>query len=96
MLVALGAALAGCNRAPGAGDAEPAADQPAVAAPVVRFDAKLSLVNNNGAILKTVRNTGANTDTFRIIGSGTMSYKICNNQTQECADPVEIQYNSSK
>lgn len=50
LLVALGAALAGCNRAPGAGDAEPAADQPAVAAPVVRFDAKLSLVNNNGAI----------------------------------------------
>ncbi|MEI2455866.1 S8 family peptidase [Lysobacter firmicutimachus] len=53
-------------------------------------------IYRNGAILKTVRNTGANTDTFRIIGSGTMSYKICNNQTQECADPVEIQYNSSK
>jgi len=53
-------------------------------------------IYRNGAILKTVRNTGANTDTFRIIGSGTMSYKLCNNQTQECADPVEIQYNSSK
>ncbi len=50
----------------------------------------------NGAILKTVRNTGANTDTFRIIGSGTMSYKLCNNGTQECADPVEIQYSSSR
>ncbi|SDX05522.1 S8 family serine peptidase [Lysobacter enzymogenes] len=50
----------------------------------------------NGAILKTVRNTGANTDTFRIIGSGTMSYKVCNNGTQECDDPVEITYNSSR
>ncbi|MGO1071555.1 S8 family peptidase [Lysobacter sp. CA199] len=50
----------------------------------------------NGAILKTVRNTGANTDTFRIIGSGTMSYKLCNNGTQECADPVSIEYSSSR
>lgn len=53
-------------------------------------------IYRNGAILKTVRNNGATTDTFRIIGTGTMSYKLCNNGTQECADPVEIEYASSK
>ncbi|RPE77007.1 S8 family peptidase [Vulcaniibacterium tengchongense] len=49
-------------------------------------------IYRNGAILKTVRNNGTAVDTFRIIGSGTMSYQLCNNGTQECADPVEIQY----
>ncbi|MFC3814077.1 S8 family peptidase [Lysobacter sp. GCM10012299] len=53
-------------------------------------------IYRNGAILKTVKNKGAATDTFRIIGSGTMSYKLCNNGTQECADPVEIEYVSHK
>ena len=53
-------------------------------------------IYRNDAILKTVRNNGAATDTFRIIGSGTMSYKLCNNGTQECADPVEIDYVSSR
>lgn len=50
LLIALGAALAGCNRAPSDGETAAAADPPAVAAPVPRFDARLSLVNNNGAI----------------------------------------------
>lgn len=51
LLAALIAGVAGCNNA-----AAPPADSAAeptpapVAAPVVRFDAKLSLVNNNGAI----------------------------------------------
>ncbi|MFC3549867.1 S8 family peptidase [Lysobacter cavernae] len=53
-------------------------------------------IYRNGAILKTVRNNGVATDTFRIIGSGTMSYKLCNNGTQECANPVEIEYSSSR
>lgn len=53
-------------------------------------------IYRNGAILKTVKNKGTATDTFRIIGSGTMSYKLCNNGTQECADPVEIDYASHK
>ncbi|MGJ7901340.1 OmpA family protein [Lysobacter sp. 1R34A] len=51
LLAALIAGVAGCNdsTAPAADSA--AAPTPApVAAPVVRFDAKLSLVNNNGAI----------------------------------------------
>ena len=42
------------------------------------------------------RLNGVATDTFRIVGSGTMSYKLCNNGTQECADPVEIDYASSR
>ncbi|MDI9240434.1 S8 family peptidase [Lysobacter sp. LF1] len=53
-------------------------------------------IYRNGAILKTVKNKGTATDTFRIIGSGTMSYKLCNNGTQECADPVEIDYASHR
>ncbi len=57
---------------------------------------KLIDIYRNGAILKTVRNNGIATDTFRIVGSGTMSYKLCNNGTQECADPVEIDYASSR
>ncbi|WP_064750121.1 OmpA family protein [Lysobacter antibioticus] len=50
LLIALSVALAGCNRAPRDAETAAAADKPAVAAPVPRFDAKLSLVNNNGAI----------------------------------------------
>ena len=57
---------------------------------------KLIDIYRNGAILKTVRNNGATTDTFRIVGSGTMSYQLCNNGTQECADPVAIDYASSR
>lgn len=51
LLLAALAGLSACNRNAPATDAAPAdAAAPVAAAPVPRFDAKLSLVNNNGAI----------------------------------------------
>ena len=52
-------------------------------------------IYRNGSILKTVRNRGSATDTFRVIGTGTMTYTLCNNGTDECADPVSVDYDSS-
>lgn len=50
LIVALGAGLAACKREANAPDTAAANPPAAPAAPVVRFDAKISLVNNNGAI----------------------------------------------
>lgn len=51
LLLAALAGLSACNRTPPASDAAPAdANKPVAPAPVVRFDARISLVNNNGAI----------------------------------------------
>ncbi|MGO1071554.1 OmpA family protein [Lysobacter sp. CA199] len=51
LLLAALAGLSACNRnAPGADTAPADGAAPVAAAPVVRFDAKISLVNNNGAI----------------------------------------------
>ena len=52
-------------------------------------------IYRNGSILKTVRNRGSAIDTFRVIGTGTMTYTLCNNGTDECADPVSVDYDSS-